>query len=190
MFSGLRSRVVHHRSGDPGGWGHYPMTSNRHFDVVITGGGLAGLALARQLKLELPELSVAVVERLARPLPEAAFKVGESSIELGTYYYGQVLKLDKYFRSRHLPKLGLRFFFGDTQGPLEDRPETGTDLFPPVPSYQIDRGRLENDLRQIVCEMGVSLFEGATVDDIVLGQVDSAHRVKCRRIPNGESFTL
>ena len=74
------------------------------FDVVICGGGLAGLTLARQLRLELPELSVAVIDRLKRPLPEAAFKVGESSIELGTYYLGQVLQLDDYFRKYHLPK--------------------------------------------------------------------------------------
>src|SRR4030066_689112 len=115
------------------------------FDVVICGGGLAGLTLARHLKLELPKLSVAVIDRLTRPLPEAAFKVGESSIELGTYYLGQVLKLDRYFRTRHLPKLGLRFFIGKSHSPIEERPETGNTLFPPVPSYQIDRGRLEND---------------------------------------------
>jgi hypothetical protein len=100
---------------------------------------LAGLTLASQLKLELPEHSVAVIDRLPLPLPEAVFTVGESSIELGTYFFGQVLQLDHYFRTRHLPKLGLRFFMGDAQCPLTARPETGQSMFPPVPSYQIDR---------------------------------------------------
>ena len=61
------------------------------FDVVICGGGLAGLTLARQLKLELPELSVAVIDRFKHPLPEAVFKVGESSVELGTFYFSKTL---------------------------------------------------------------------------------------------------
>jgi 2-polyprenyl-6-methoxyphenol hydroxylase-like FAD-dependent oxidoreductase len=130
------------------------MLEKTDFDVVICGGGLAGLMLARHLRLELPDLSVAVIDRLVRPLPEAAFKVGESSIELGTYYFGRVLKLDKYFRERHLPKLGLRFFVGKSQEPVDARPETGIALFPPFPSYQIDRGRLENDLREDVAGMG------------------------------------
>ena len=128
------------------------------FNVVICGAGLAGLTLARQLKLELPELSVALIDRLTSPLPEAAFKVGESSIELSTYYFGQVLKLDSYFRAKHFPKFGLRFFIGDAQGPVTERPEAGQTMFPPVPSYQIDRGRLENDLRKWMSDWGVTLF--------------------------------
>ena len=166
------------------------MPDKSEFDVIICGGGLAGLTLARQLKLELPLLSVAVIDRLTRPLPEAAFKVGESSIELGTYYLGQVLKLDQYFRQRHLPKLGLRFFMGSSQDPIETRPETGPSLFPPVPSYQIDRGRLENDLREIVCGMGVELFEGTLVDDILLSDDNSNHTVKCRRKDDETVFQL
>ncbi|MCA9611955.1 MAG: FAD-dependent oxidoreductase, partial [Myxococcales bacterium] len=49
------------------------------YDVIVCGGGLAGLTLAYQLRQELPDASVAVVERQKRPLPEAAHKVGESS---------------------------------------------------------------------------------------------------------------
>jgi flavin-dependent dehydrogenase len=166
------------------------MLSRTEYDIIICGGGLAGLTLARQLRLELPELSVVVIDRLAAPLPEAAFKVGESSIELGTYYFGQVLQLDHYFRTKHLPKLGLRFFMGEEQQPLAARPETGPGLFPPVPSYQIDRGRLENDLRQIVSEMGVTLFEGVSVEEITLDEGDEPHKVRCRRKDETSSFHL
>ena len=166
------------------------MSDKTEFDVVICGGGLAGLTLARQIRLELPALSVAVIDRLTRPLPEAAFKVGESSIELGTYYLGQVLQLDPYFRKYHLPKLGLRFFMGKSQGPIEERPETGQSIFPLVPSYQIDRGRLENDLRDIVQKMGVELFEGTLVEGIDLAEGDENHTIRCQQKDEKRSFTL
>lgn len=166
------------------------MTNRTTFDVIICGGGLAGLTMARHLKLELPELSVAVIDRLTRPLPEAAFKVGESSIELGTYYFGQVLQLNAYFRRYHLPKLGLRFFMGRSGGPIEERSETGQSIFPLVPSYQIDRGRLENDLREIVERMGVELLEGSVIESITLAEGDENHTIKCLQKDEKRNFTL
>ena len=56
-------------------------------DVVIMGGGLAGLTLALQLKPRFPELDVLVLERRSHPVPQAAHKVGESSVEIGAHYF-------------------------------------------------------------------------------------------------------
>ena len=158
------------------------------YDVLICGAGLAGLTLARQVKLELPALSIAVIDRLARPLPEAAHKVGESTVELSACYFGKVLRLEDYLKRRQLPKLGLRFFFGNPHGPFDQRPELGVSLYGIIPTYQLDRGRLENDLRQMVADMGVEVIEGMIVDTIDLGDDADPHEVCCRR--DSQHFTL
>lgn len=156
-------------------------TDNPEERIVICGAGLAGLTLARQLKLRWPELPVLVLDRLERPLPEAAFKVGESTVEVGASYLADVLDLRDYFDQCHLPKLGLRFFFGDAAGPFAARPEFGISRFPEVSSYQIDRGLLENDLRRLVAEAGVELLEGCHVRDIRLAGDGGLHEVVYRR---------
>jgi 2-polyprenyl-6-methoxyphenol hydroxylase-like FAD-dependent oxidoreductase len=58
------------------------MTANAQTqkDVIVLGGGLAGLTLAIQLKQRDPSIAVTVIERNAHPVREAAFKVGESSV--------------------------------------------------------------------------------------------------------------
>jgi flavin-dependent dehydrogenase len=146
------------------------------FDVVICGGGLAGLTLARQLRRTHPSLSVLVAEKTARPLPEAAHKVGESSVELGSQYLER-LGLREYLRERHLFKHGLRFYPGGGELPLEERTEIGPAQEPIVPSYQLDRGRFENDLRDMITADGVTLVEGTTVGEITLGQGETPHEI-------------
>jgi flavin-dependent dehydrogenase len=160
--------------------------------VLICGGGLAGLTLALQLRRQVPDLAVAVLEKEVGPLREAAHKVGESTVEIGARYLSRTLGLKDYLERRHLPKLGLRFFFGDSRGPIEDRPEFGEARFAQarsaLPSYQLDRGRLENDLRGFCREAGVELVEGCTVDDVELGdphlvryrQAGAARERRCR----------
>jgi len=155
----------------------HPVRSAHDYDVAICGGGLAGLTLARQLKLQIPDISIAVLDKLSRPLPAAAFKVGESTTEAGAYYLSDILQLKEYLAQHHLYKLGFRFFFGDATGPFHQRPEFGLTRFPVVPSFNVDRGILENDLRRFNEEAGIAMLEGCAVQDIVLKNGDGRHEI-------------
>ena len=122
------------------------MKNPERTDVVVAGAGLAGLCAALQLKQALPGLSIRVVERTALPYPEAAHKVGESSVEIGSMYLSQTLGLADLLEEE-VPKLGLRLYMsqgGNEQ--IEDRPEVGLRDFLEVPSYQIDRVALKTVL--------------------------------------------
>ena len=144
------------------------------FDVVICGAGLAGLALARQLGLNQSEISVALLDPNVPPLPQAAWKVGESTVEFGAHYLADHLKLEEYLHRAHLVKLGLRFFF-PSRGTMSDRPEIGLSEVAPVVAYQIDRGTLENDLRDMVRNDGVTVLDGYQVRKLDIAKGDSPH---------------
>ena len=139
------------------------------YDVAILGGGLAGGCLARQLRLEAPALRVLVVEKRRHPVREAAFKVGESSVEIGAHYFQKRLGLEPHLRSAQLEKLGLRYFFtrGDNRD-LATRVELGPAHLPLVPSFQLDRGRLENFLLRENAAQGVTVLDGFRVRSIAL----------------------
>ncbi|MDY7089039.1 MAG: tryptophan 7-halogenase [Actinomycetota bacterium] len=137
------------------------------YDAVIMGGGAAGLTLAIQLKQARPEISLLVIEPQEHPVPEAAYKVGESTVEIGARYLRDVLGLREHLATRQLEKFGLRMFFtAEGNEDITRRPEIGAEAMTPyeISSFQIDRGRLENHLATGLTDRGVDLVHGKVED--------------------------
>ena len=157
------------------------------YDVAILGGGLAGLTLGLQLKEARPETTIFTAEKRQGPAPEAAFKVGESTVETGANYFAEVVGMKDHLQAEQLHKMALRYFWpaGDNRD-LAQRVENGPAFFPPVPSYQIDRGRFENELARRNLAAGVDLFDGCRVEEVDLS--DDLHQLSVSR--NGDARTV
>lgn len=162
-------------------------SAGRH-DVVIMGGGLAGLTLALQLKKRFADIDVLVLERRTHPVPVAAHKVGESSVEIGAHYFSKVLGLTEHLADKQLRKFGFRFFFSEGRRDIDQVTELGASRFLSVPSYQIDRGIFENFLGQEAQRCGVKFIDNAIVRQIELDDAQGEHRVVCEH--SGAQHTL
>ncbi len=143
----------------------------KEYDVVIAGGGLAGLTLSIQLKKANPGISILILESRDKAAATAAHKVGESTVELATHYFREVLNLKEYLEEFELPKHGLRFFFTDQKkDELSNRVELGPRLKLPVPSHQLDRGTFENYLERHTKELGTDFILAARAKDVNFGK--------------------
>jgi flavin-dependent dehydrogenase len=158
-------------------------------DVAILGGGLAGLTLALQLKRQHPDFAITVLERATHPVPEAAHKVGESTVEIGAHYFAEVLGQREHLETCQLRKFSLRYFFNSASS---DDLATAMELGPSQPlamrSYQIDRGIFENHLAREAIKAGIEFLDGCTCKSVDLADGDDPHQVHYRRGEAGHSL--
>src|SRR5690348_9929566 len=156
--------------------------SSDQYDVAILGGGIAGLTLALQLKKARPATRIVVVERQKHPVPEAAHKVGESTVEIAAHYLRDILGLQEHLQTQQLRKFGLRMFFSaDSNQDITRRVEYGQITQAPLPTYQLDRGRLENALGRELSRRGIPFLDGCKVQEIALHPEGEAHRLRILR---------
>lgn len=158
-------------------------------DAVILGGGLAGLCLAMQLRDAYPDLDVVVLERQRHPLAPAAYKVGESTVDIGAHYFGETLRLRDYLQREQIIKFGLRYFFSDGGEDIGQATELGPSEAFPAPSYQLDRGLFETFLAEEARRRGADVRTGVVVRDFQLGQGGALHQVRYRD-DDGHEYAL
>jgi len=150
-------------------------------DVLIMGGGLAGLTLALQLRKTFGDISVTVIERRSHPVPESTHKVGESCVEIGAHYFSTVLGLRPHLEQSQLRKFGFRFFFSEGRRDFDQVTEVGASRYLSVPSYQIDRGIFENYLGAEALRRGIRFMDGTLVRSIELSDDDQLHNLTCEQ---------
>ena len=108
------------------------------------------------------------------------FKVGESTVEIGSHYLIKRQGLSRYLYEHQLPKNGLRYFF-DSPGhdaALPTMSEVGTTSLPFLPAFQVDRSRFDRDVLEMNAASGVELRMGAQVTGIEFAEGDAPHHLR------------
>jgi flavin-dependent dehydrogenase len=150
-------------------------TDSQHYDVLIMGGGFAGLVQALHISRVMPEARVAIVEPRTPEQIAAIDKIGESTVEIAASFMTRDLGLANYLAGTCPPKYGLNFHWAKQPG----QTKTANDYFsswvpqgPKIPCYQLHRGRFERDVTEKVAEAGVEFFRGK-VKDFEFGEGDA-----------------
>src|SRR5215471_5594208 len=123
------------------------MPSREDYDVAIIGAGLAGLTLARQLLLNSDQRILLLDKRAEVPTPRQ--KVGESTVQVGAFYYSKVLDLEEYLLRKQFMKYNLRFYWksaGRDNSRFEDYGQSYIRTFSNIACYQLDRNTFEAEL--------------------------------------------
>jgi len=156
---------------------HSTEYSTEHFDVLIIGAGLAGLALARQLLLNTDKKILLVDRRAEFPPPKQ--KVGEATVQLSAYYYAKVLDLEEHLMQEHFLKYNLRFYW-KTQGRPNDCYEHYSQSYirklSNINTYQLDRNKFEGEMLRVNLENPNFTFHApVTALDVTLSEGGGLH---------------
>lgn len=157
------------------------------FDVCIIGGALSGSATALQLLQRRPELRICIIEKTE----VFSRRVGESTVEVSSYFLSRILGLTQHLHEKHLVKQGLRFYFSNEQvSGIADCSEFGPKYHVRLPGYQVDRAILDEELLSRAMAAGVEVRRPVRVSGYTLSpggqqtvEIDADHgrtTIRCR----------
>ncbi|MEO0373275.1 MAG: tryptophan halogenase [Cyanobacteria bacterium P01_A01_bin.17] len=157
-------------------------TQSLTYDVVIMGAGMAGICQARHLLLNVPNIKVALIDPRPEERTDKDLKVGESTVEISTLFFGKELGLYDYLIENHPPKYGLNYHWAREP----EQTETMDDYYsvwsikqPPLASTLMNRAKFERDVLKMNKQMGASFYNGRVVDvDLTPGDTLNTVKVK------------
>ena len=163
------------------------MQTDNHYDVVIMGGGIGGNLQARHLIRTIPGIRVAMVDPRSDSKAATIHKIGESTVEIAAIFMSKDLGLVDYLIENHPPKCGLAFHWAkdpEKTDSVDDYFSIWPPRFPKVLTFQLHRGRLEADLREMNRDDGVEFILGKVRDFEVDENGPNTVEVKCTGADN------
>ena len=160
-----------------GSAGEVQVPDGKHYDVLIIGAGLAGLALARQLLLNTDKRIILVDRRTE--FPPAKQKVGEATVQLSAYYYARVLDLEEHLLQQHYLKYNLRFYWKTpckSNDCYEHYSQSYIRKLSNINTYQLDRNKFEGEMLRVNLENpNFEFYPGCTDLDVNLSETGGLH---------------
>ena len=144
--------------------------STPNYDVVILGGAFSGATTGILLKRQHPDLRILIVEKST----QFDRKVGESTSEVAGCFLTRTLGLEAHLSREQITKHGLRMWFNRDNNQCPSRcSEIGPYYQVRLPTYQLDRCRLDTHLLKSATELGCEVWRPASVRELTLAGIDN-----------------